>query len=74
MLNLENSNIGGRIINVRFPDDATIISKTQEELQDMVDRLVETGRKYGILLNFFKKAKTFLVLKFSFFINYIIQT
>ena len=41
--------IGGRIINqVRFTDDTAIIAKTQEELQDMVNRLVYTGRKYGM--------------------------
>ena len=38
--------IRGRIINkVRFADDTTIIAKTEEELQDMVNRLVDTGRK-----------------------------
>ena len=38
--------IGGRIINkVRFADDTAIIAKTQEELQDMMNRLVDTGRK-----------------------------
>ena len=32
--------IGGRIINkARFADDKAIIAKTQEELQDMVNRL-----------------------------------
>ena len=36
--------IGGWIINkVRFADDTAIIAKTQEELQDMVNRLVDTG-------------------------------
>ena len=40
---------GRRIINkVRF---VAIIAKTQEELQDMVNRLVDTGRKYGIEIN-----------------------
>ena len=39
--------IGGRIINkVRFADDTAIIAKTQEVLQDMVNRLVDTGRKW----------------------------
>ena len=28
-----------------------IIVKTQEELQDMVNRLVDTGRKYGMEIN-----------------------
>ena len=44
--------IGGRIINkVKFADDTAIMAKTQEELQDMVNRLVDTGRKYGIEIN-----------------------
>ena len=38
--------IGGRIINkVTIAGDTAIIAKTQEELQDMVNRLVDTGRK-----------------------------
>ena len=42
--------IGGRIINkVRFADDTAIIA--QEELQDMVNRLFVTGRKYGKEIN-----------------------
>ena len=41
--------IGERIINkVRFADDT---AKTQEELQDRVNRLVDTGRKYGMEIN-----------------------
>ena len=41
--------IGGRIFNkVRFADDTAIIAKTQEELQDMVNRLVDSGRKYDM--------------------------
>ena len=44
--------IGGRIISkVRFADDTAIIDKTQEELQGMVNRLVDTGRKYGMEIN-----------------------
>ena len=60
--------IGGRIINkVRFADDTAIIVKTQEELQDMVNRLVDTRRKYDmeisiaiiILLDSLHYARTF---------------
>ena len=41
--------IGGRIINkVRFAVDMAIIAKTQEELQDMVNGLVDTGRTSGM--------------------------
>jgi len=44
--------IGGRIINmVRFVDDTAIIAKNQEELQDMVNRLVDTGKKYYMEIN-----------------------
>ena len=35
---------------VRFADDTANIAKTQE-LQDMVKRLVDTGRKYGMEIN-----------------------
>ena len=42
--------IGGRIINkVRFTDDTATIVKTQKGL--MVNRLVDTGRKYGMEIN-----------------------
>ena len=45
-----NFKIGGRIINVRFADDKTIIATTREKLQDMVNRLgmAWKGRKYGM--------------------------
>ena len=44
--------IGERIINkARFADDTAVKAKTQEELQDMKNRLVDTGRKYGIETN-----------------------
>ena len=36
---------------VRLVDDTAIIAKTQEELQDIVNRLVDTGRKYGMEIN-----------------------
>ena len=40
--------IGRRVINFRFANDTAIVANTQEELQDMVNRLVDTGRKYGM--------------------------
>ena len=44
--------IGGRIINkIRILDDTAIIAKTQEELQDMVNRLVGTRRAHGIVID-----------------------
>ena len=44
--------IGTRsIIKARFVYDIAIIAKTQEELQDMLNRLVDTKRKYGMEIN-----------------------
>jgi len=44
--------IGGRIINkVRFEDDTAIIAESQDELQDTVNRLVDTGRKDSLEIN-----------------------
>ena len=44
--------IGGKIVNkIRFADDTAIIAKTQEELQDVVNTLVDNGRKYGMEIN-----------------------
>ena len=43
--------IGGTIINeVRFADDTTIRAKI-EDMQDIVNRLVGTGRKYDMEIN-----------------------
>ena len=44
-----NFKVGGRIINkVRFVDDTAIIAKTQEELHDMANRLVDTAKTHGM--------------------------
>jgi Reverse transcriptase (RNA-dependent DNA polymerase). len=44
--------IEGRIINkARFVDDMAFIVKTQEELQDMVNRMVDSVRKFGMEIN-----------------------
>ena len=44
--------IGGRICSkVRFVDDTAINAKSQEGLQNMVNRLVDTGKKYGMKIN-----------------------
>ena len=43
---------GERIMNkARFANNMALIVKTQEELLDMVNRLVDTGTKYGIEIN-----------------------
>ena len=52
-----------RTINsVRFEGALALIAKTQEELQYMVNRLVDTGRKYGMEINI-DKSQTMRVLR-----------
>jgi hypothetical protein len=53
---LENWNggfkIGGITINnLRYADDIVLIAETAEELQELVDRLVQEGTNYNLLLN-----------------------
>src|SRR3984885_7787555 len=44
--------IGGRkITNLRYADDIVLIAESPEELQDLVQRLVEAGQKYGLIIN-----------------------
>ena len=50
--------IEGRIIKyVRFVDDTAIITKTKEELQDMANKLFDTGRKYDRIVDIDKYHK-----------------
>jgi len=44
--------IGGRhISNLRYADDIVLIATSQQELQELVDRLHKTSGKYGLMLN-----------------------
>jgi hypothetical protein len=44
--------VGGQIINiVRYADDLVLLAKEETLLQDMTDKLNETGRCYGIEMN-----------------------
>ena len=53
---------GGRIINrVRLADDTTITAETQEELQVVVNRLVDTGRKYDMEINIYRRNESLLI-------------
>ena len=48
--------IGGhRISNLRYADDIVLVATSQQDLQDLVDRLHRFSGKYGLLLN---KEKT----------------
>jgi len=45
-------NIGGQIIQtVKYADDLVLIAKEDTLLQGMIDKLIETGRYYGMEMN-----------------------
>jgi hypothetical protein len=44
--------IGGQIINtVKYADDLELLAKEGKVLQDMIDKLIEIGRCYGMEMN-----------------------
>jgi len=44
--------IGGRMItNLRYADDITLLTTSEAELQELVDRLNRVSRRYSLLIN-----------------------
>ena len=44
--------IGRQIIHtVKYADDLVLLAKGEKVLQDMIDKLIETGRCYGMEMN-----------------------
>ena len=44
--------IGGQIIQtVKYADDLVLMAKEKTVLQDMIDKLIETGRYHGMEIN-----------------------
>ena len=49
---LGDFNIGGQIIQtVKYADDLVLMAKEETVLQSMTDKLIETGRYYGMEMN-----------------------
>ena len=49
---LGDFNIGGKIIQtVKYADDLVLMAKEETVLQNMIDKLIETGRYYGMEMN-----------------------
>jgi hypothetical protein len=47
--------IGGQIIQtVKYADDLVLLAKEEKVLQDMIDKLIEIGRYYGMEMNVVK--------------------
>ena len=52
MEGLGDFKIGGQIIHtVKYADDLVLLAKEEKVLQDMTDKLIETGRCYGMEMN-----------------------
>jgi len=48
--------IGGKIIHtVKYADDLVLLAKEEKVLQDMIDKIIEIGRCYGMEMNVEKK-------------------
>jgi len=48
--------IGGRLINsLRYADDTVLIATSVDDLQEQLNRIITSGRRFGLLLN---KGKT----------------
>jgi len=49
--------IGGKIIHaVKYADDLVLLAKEEKVLQDMIDKLIENGKCYGMEMNVEKKS------------------
>ena len=55
---LRDFNIGGQVIQtVKYADGLLLIAKEETVLQGMIDKLIETGRYYGMKMNVGEKKK-----------------
>ena len=52
MKELGDPKIGGQIIRtVKYADELVLLAKEEKVLQDMIDKLIEMGRCYGMEMN-----------------------
>ena len=55
--------VGGKNINnFRYADDTVLIAESQEQLQELLDRVVNASRKKGLTINC-KKTECMVVSK-----------
>ena len=61
--------IGGQIIQtVKYADDLVLLAKEEKQLQDMVDKLIEIGRCYGMEM-IVEKTKVTRISRQPFSVN-----
>jgi hypothetical protein len=65
--------IGGQIIHtVKYADDLVLLAKKEKVLHDMIDKLTETGRCYGMEMNV-EKTKVMRISRQSFPVKIMID-
>jgi len=70
---LGNFKIGGKIIHtVKYADDLVLLAKEGKVLQDMIDKLIEIGRCYGMEMNV-EKTKLMRISRQQFPVKIIID-
>jgi len=65
--------IGGKIIHtVKYADDLVLLAKDEKVLQDVIDKLIEIGRCYGMEMNV-EKTKVMRISRQLLPVNIIID-
>ena len=65
--------IGGQIIHtVKYADDLVLLAKEEKVLQDMIDKLIEIGKCYGMEINV-EKTKVMRISRQPFPVKMIID-
>jgi len=65
--------IGGQIIHtVKYADDLVVLAKEEKMLQDMIDKLIEIGRCYGMETNV-EKTKVMRISRQSFSVKIMVD-
>ena len=73
MEGLGDYKIGGQIIHtVKYADDLVVLAKEEKVLQDMIDKLIEIGRCYGMEMNV-EKSKVMRISRQPFPVKIIID-
>jgi hypothetical protein len=53
---------GGLVNNLRFADDIGLLTRSEQELQDITTKIDETSRRFGLMINA-EKTKTMVIEK-----------
>jgi hypothetical protein len=58
---------------VKYADDLVLLAKEEKVLQDMIDKLIEIGRCYGMEISEKKKTKVMRISRQQFPVKIMIE-